>query len=434
MIWERVQDFQLGVESYQQKVNLIAITITFPDIGKHKMFFTVFEPVYGIIYMNIKKEKRVMRHQEIHKFCDATLKRVLEGLKSYNNDVKHGYVTPSLSKEDKMHFLLSTMSVVYVLTTPMPEDDENDSLEAKYMAEDASSKNFLVSDFTNYKMTKSIPVIEQYNELLYILDFKHTLKHKKEELALVELGSPLRIEESLRMQDSDKLKGNNVFGPLVVNIVKHNNSSKYTDNRGKRKHQVDTKVDPSKNSKLPCWKCGKPEHLKKDCKAVKVGNKDNGSSTNGLVNGSSNKLKGQSQGSRVKSIAIVRLFDPKLKTLGERGIECIFVGYVEHSKDFRFYVIEPNESVSINLIIKLRDAIFDENRFSSVPTPSQRSLINETEDIGVSEVSDGVPSGVIEEADDEVLVHHPKPEPELRRSNKHRTPKLFGPEFQLYLN
>ncbi|GJW46333.1 integrase, catalytic region, zinc finger, CCHC-type containing protein [Tanacetum coccineum] len=47
-----------------------------------------------------KKEKRVMRNQEIYKFCDATLKRVLEGLKSYNNDVKHGYVTLSLSKED----------------------------------------------------------------------------------------------------------------------------------------------------------------------------------------------------------------------------------------------------------------------------------------------------------------------------------------------
>ncbi|GKD65403.1 hypothetical protein Tco_1307511 [Tanacetum coccineum] len=39
-------------------------------------------------------------HQEIHKLYDATLKRVLEGLKSYNNDVKHGYVTPSLNKED----------------------------------------------------------------------------------------------------------------------------------------------------------------------------------------------------------------------------------------------------------------------------------------------------------------------------------------------
>ncbi|GKB76359.1 hypothetical protein Tco_0943254 [Tanacetum coccineum] len=43
-------------------------------------------------------------------------------------------------------------------------------------------------------------------------DFKHTLKHKKEELTLVELGSHLHIEESLRAQDSDKPKGNNVVG------------------------------------------------------------------------------------------------------------------------------------------------------------------------------------------------------------------------------
>ncbi|GJV58070.1 hypothetical protein Tco_0581945 [Tanacetum coccineum] len=100
VIWERVHNFQLGVESYQQKVNLTAPTITFPGIEKHTMFSIVFEPVYGIIYKNIKKEKRVMRHQEIHKFCDVTLKRVLEGLKSYNNDVKHGYVTPSVSNED----------------------------------------------------------------------------------------------------------------------------------------------------------------------------------------------------------------------------------------------------------------------------------------------------------------------------------------------
>nr|GFA45499.1 hypothetical protein [Tanacetum cinerariifolium] len=47
-----------------------------------------------------------MRHQEIHKFCDATLKRVLEGLKSYNNDVKLGYVTSSLSKEDTKYLHL----------------------------------------------------------------------------------------------------------------------------------------------------------------------------------------------------------------------------------------------------------------------------------------------------------------------------------------
>ncbi|GJX52077.1 hypothetical protein Tco_0280446 [Tanacetum coccineum] len=99
VIWDRVHDFQLDVESYQQKVNLTAPTITFPDIENHKMFSIIFKPVYGIIYKNNKKEKRVMRHQEVHKSCDATLKRVLEGLKSNNNNVKHCYVTPSLIKE-----------------------------------------------------------------------------------------------------------------------------------------------------------------------------------------------------------------------------------------------------------------------------------------------------------------------------------------------
>ncbi|GKB41716.1 hypothetical protein Tco_0886658 [Tanacetum coccineum] len=89
VIWERVYDFQLGVESYQQQVNLTTPTITFPGIDKYKVFSIVSEPVYGIIYKNNKKEKRAMRHQEVHKFCDATLKRVLEGLKSYNNDVEY---------------------------------------------------------------------------------------------------------------------------------------------------------------------------------------------------------------------------------------------------------------------------------------------------------------------------------------------------------
>nr|GEV16003.1 zinc finger, CCHC-type [Tanacetum cinerariifolium] len=51
---------------------------------------------------------------------------------------------------------------------------------------------------------------------------------------------------------------------------------------------------------------------------------------------------------------VVRLFDQKLKTLGKRGIECIFVGYAEHSKAFRFF---------------------------SVPRPSLR-IPNGTEDIG----------------------------------------------------
>nr|GFB93825.1 zinc finger, CCHC-type [Tanacetum cinerariifolium] len=57
-------------------------------------------------------------------------------------------------------------------------------------------------------------------------DFKYTLKHFNKELTMVELGIYLRIEESLRAQDNDKPKGNNVAGPSVVNMVEHNNSSR----------------------------------------------------------------------------------------------------------------------------------------------------------------------------------------------------------------
>ncbi|GJW00167.1 hypothetical protein Tco_1555418 [Tanacetum coccineum] len=106
LISKRVHDFQLGVEIYQQKVNLSTPKITFLGIEKCKVFSIISELVYRIIYKNSKKEKRAMRHQEIHKFCDATLKRVLEGLKNYNNNVKHGYVTSSLSKEDDEYLQL----------------------------------------------------------------------------------------------------------------------------------------------------------------------------------------------------------------------------------------------------------------------------------------------------------------------------------------
>ncbi|GKC20815.1 zinc finger, CCHC-type containing protein, partial [Tanacetum coccineum] len=105
----------------------------------------------------------------------------------------------------------------------------------------------------------------------------------------------------------------------------------------------------------------------------------------------------------------------------KRGIKCIFVGYVEHSKAFSFYIIEPNESVSIDSIIKSKDAIFDENRFFLVPRPSLR-IPNGTEDIGGSVVTDEVTEEVVRQ-----------PEPELRKGKRNWTPKKFRPEFQLYL-
>ncbi|KAD7478577.1 hypothetical protein E3N88_01713 [Mikania micrantha] len=102
-------------------------------------------------------------------------------------------------------------------------------------------------------MSDSRPVMEQYNELLHILgqfsqhdmkvdesifvssiidklppswkNFKHTLKHQKEDLNLVQLGSHLRIEESLRSQEVDKTKGKNQASSSV-NVVENDGKFK----------------------------------------------------------------------------------------------------------------------------------------------------------------------------------------------------------------
>ncbi|GJV75397.1 putative reverse transcriptase domain-containing protein [Tanacetum coccineum] len=132
VIWERVHDFQLGIESYQQKVNLTAPTISFLGVEKHKMFSIIYEPVHGIIYKNSKKEKRVMRHSEIHKFCDATLNRVLEGLRSYNNDVKYGYIQRDLTNEEVEYLKLFEEEI---------EDDPQQTLKGKGIVDSGCSRH-----------------------------------------------------------------------------------------------------------------------------------------------------------------------------------------------------------------------------------------------------------------------------------------------------
>ncbi|GJR49497.1 zinc finger, CCHC-type containing protein [Tanacetum coccineum] len=391
--------------------------------------------------------------------------------------------------------MAAAMSMVYVFTTPILEDGENatvdklrrrnkwdnddyvcrclilkgmsdplfdiyqnvesgkelwDSLEAKYMAEDASSKKFLVSCIIN-----KLPLSWK--------DFKHTLKHKKE-LTLVELGSHLRVEESLRVQDSDKPKGNNVSDWTWLNIV---------NDIGKSAFMSTFKLNDSIiwHAKLCHVHFKRMQDMSKD----------------GLIPAFDMET-GKTE-LRVLG-AVVRLPDLKIKTLGERGIECIFDGYAEHSKAFRFSSVSrlslriPNETEYIGGLVvpeevtEEKEAINDEmysimgnntwvladrplvckqyfvtfidDAFRAVVRLSDLKLKtlgekgiecifvgyaehskafrpslripNGTEDIGGSLVPKEVTEEVVQQ-----------PEPKLRKGKRDRTPKNFGPEFQLYL-
>ncbi|VFQ63211.1 unnamed protein product [Cuscuta campestris] len=226
--------------------------------------------------------------------------------------------------QKKMQILLTTLKVVYVLSTPKPEEHEDetieharrrckwendnilcighilyglsdplfdiyqniesakelwDSLESKYMVEDASSKKFLVSDFNNYEMVDSRSVMEQYHELVRMLgqfnlhgmkqdecisvsnvidklppswkDYKRELKHNKDDLSLVQLSTHIRIEESVRAQESNKSK--DVAGPSYVNMVE-DGGSKAKHKSGKGRKTSTTRTPPTRNKR---WRVGR---------------------------------------------------------------------------------------------------------------------------------------------------------------------------------
>ncbi|GJX91931.1 hypothetical protein Tco_0345257 [Tanacetum coccineum] len=81
VIWERVHDFQLGIESQLIKINLTAPTLIFPRIEACDPYSIIDKPIAGLIYLNNKNKKRVMDLINISKFCDATLERVLKEVK-----------------------------------------------------------------------------------------------------------------------------------------------------------------------------------------------------------------------------------------------------------------------------------------------------------------------------------------------------------------
>nr|GFB40982.1 hypothetical protein [Tanacetum cinerariifolium] len=70
-----VEDLQLGVESYQKKLNLTRPDMYRSDL-KRKKAYTAYSNPRGFIYQNNDKQNRMMRIDELHKFSDGTLNDV----------------------------------------------------------------------------------------------------------------------------------------------------------------------------------------------------------------------------------------------------------------------------------------------------------------------------------------------------------------------
>nr|GEY32026.1 hypothetical protein [Tanacetum cinerariifolium] len=79
VIIQRVKDLQLGIESYQTKLNL-----TEPRWDTSNFLFkedyTIVSKPRAVIYKDRNDQKKLLRENEVHNFSDGTLTRVLHKL------------------------------------------------------------------------------------------------------------------------------------------------------------------------------------------------------------------------------------------------------------------------------------------------------------------------------------------------------------------
>nr|GEV44851.1 hypothetical protein [Tanacetum cinerariifolium]GEV49046.1 hypothetical protein [Tanacetum cinerariifolium] len=142
----------------------------------------------------------------------------------------------------KMYFLLTNLKVVYALSTPMSEYVEEETLEHTKKRYEFISVSSIID-----KLPPSWK------------DFKHMLKHNKDELSLVQLGSHFHIMETLKMEESRKSKGKDFTGSSSVNMVEDDKNKKNNKNSKGNKRKFHDKKDDSNKSLR--WHVGSVEIL-----------------------------------------------------------------------------------------------------------------------------------------------------------------------------
>nr|GEW36393.1 hypothetical protein [Tanacetum cinerariifolium] len=280
------------------------------------------------------------------------------------------------------------------------------------------------------------------------------LKHNKDELSLVQLGSHFRIEETLRMEESGKGKGKEIAGSSSVNMVEDDKNKKNNKNsKGNKRKFHDKKNDSNKKSKIACWKCGKLGHFKKDCRVKK----NNGVRTSG--SGQESKDPSPQQGlisdrviilvknyvSHIYEICYVHddeiawwidsgvtfhackdrcwfdtfhpVEDGSVLHIGDASTKPLLGRHVHYQRlhDMSKDSLIPSFDKNMEKFIESRDAIFDENIFSSIPKPKD-----------VVSSSNGTRGG---DLPGETPIEIPEPQ----RSNRARVAKSYDSDFQLYL-
>nr|GEZ42815.1 hypothetical protein [Tanacetum cinerariifolium] len=79
VIRQRVEDFQLGIESYQKQLNLTKPRWDVKGF-EYKHDYTIIDSPRAVVFLVGNNERKIMRFNEIYKFSDGTLTNIMEVL------------------------------------------------------------------------------------------------------------------------------------------------------------------------------------------------------------------------------------------------------------------------------------------------------------------------------------------------------------------
>ncbi|GJT76609.1 hypothetical protein Tco_1043334 [Tanacetum coccineum] len=91
VIQRRVEDLQLGVESYRKKLNLTKPD-TFRSNIRNRTAYTAYSDPQGVIYKDQNNRNRLIRTDELHKFSDGTLNYVRTTLYDITSGIRMEYL------------------------------------------------------------------------------------------------------------------------------------------------------------------------------------------------------------------------------------------------------------------------------------------------------------------------------------------------------
>nr|GEZ22789.1 hypothetical protein [Tanacetum cinerariifolium] len=117
VIQRRVEDLQLGVESYQKRLNLTKPDMYRSDLKRREAYTTYSNP-RGFIYQNKDKKNRLMGIDELYKFSDGTLNDVRNALDDRLKGIRVQYLPQAIwRKGDKDRVAAMIQSINKMLKT-----------------------------------------------------------------------------------------------------------------------------------------------------------------------------------------------------------------------------------------------------------------------------------------------------------------------------